>query len=293
MRYRYLFGATALITIGCPQLAYANCTFRYDTEVAEVTGEAKLGLAVKAAQDVANQLESALGVTPAPKNFSLKGNYSITAAGGLAESAYSETAKAFFACVRQNIKADPAKVQALDAAEKKLVLQLNRYFDIGRWQPANIEARDSIRDELEAETRGTPIFDSTEIDKFLPKPNFDTIKIVSAMGDLAVPGFNLTGCGGIVTRSIKKVDPSILDALGTVRATVLTFLSGDQSSASIDLWIFASTQMSSQMTAGQIGESGTVNPALVTCVQNQVKVLQDAAAKNKAPVPVVTATDAN
>jgi hypothetical protein len=290
VKYSLLLITTAVVALGCPQPARADCTFRYDTKLAEAAGDAKLGLAVRSAQNVVNQVESALGASNTPQKFSLKGSYSISAAGGLAESAYTETARAFFACAREKMAADPAKTKILDTAEKDLVLTLNSFFDVGRWQPENIDARDALRKQLADAPSIAPLFSTAEINKVLPSPAFDTVKIVSLMGDAKIPGVDLGACGGLVFRSLKKVDPSILDALGTVRATVLAFLSGDQSGAKLDLWLFASTQMSKQIASSQTTEQVTATPALLTCVQSQAKAAQDAAAAvaNGKTTPPVT-----
>ena len=284
MKYSLMSAAVAAGAFFCPQLAHADCTFRYQSKLAEIAGEAKLEMASRTAQNIADQLASGLGESKSSKAVTIKAGYAISAAGGLAQDAYSETVRSFFTCAREKLQADPVKVKALDNAEKDFILTLDRYFDIGRWQPENTEERDAIRDQLAEETAGIPHFSAAEIDKILPNPNFDTVKITTLLANASIPGVNLEACGGFMTRSMRKIDPSILAKLGTIRATVLTFLTGDQSSAKLDLWIFAGSQMSRQMTASQVEERiPAVTPALVKCVQDQAKDLQDALVKSETP----------
>lgn len=250
------------------------CEFRYATQLAEVSGEAKLQLAANALRDVTNQLESGLGDRTGSREVQLGAGYSISAASGLAQGAYTETVNSFFQCLNEAYAGDPVKLKLLEDRRKELILTLDSYFDLGRWLPENVQMRDDKRDELQNEQSRPAPFASAEIDGKLPSPNFDTVSTVQIFSTIDLPGVNLDACGGFVKRSIRKVDPSVLSSLPLIRATIVNYLAGDDVGAKIDMWLFASEQMRRQMTQSRVEERVRVDPATISCLRNQTAAIE-------------------
>jgi hypothetical protein len=266
-----LKSALSIVTFAAASFAAdaSACEFRYATQLAEVSGEAKLQLAANALRDVTSQLESGLGDKTGSREVQLGAGYTISAAGGLAQGAYSETVDSFFQCLKEAYADDPAKLALLEERRKELIVTLDSYFDIGRWLPENVQRRDEKREELQSGKSRPAPFTLAEINSKLPRPNFDTVKAIQVFANLDLPGVNLDACGGFVKRSIRKVDASVLSSLPLIRATVVNYLAGDDAGAKIDMWLFASQQMSRQMIQSRVEEKIRIEAATISCLRDQ------------------------
>ncbi|SDC26129.1 hypothetical protein SAMN05444678_102118 [Sphingomonas sp. YR710] len=263
---------------------FAACTPpRYATQLAEAAGELRLEAQSTLLRGLANSLRSALGDDNSVAKASIGGRYAIAAAGGLASSAYSETLDDYFCVLGEKLGADATKKALLNKERLAMRATLLKYFDAGRWQPENTEARDKITDALIAETSAPPLFNMAEIDAALPDYNFDTLKISEIFGGVKVGDLVGVGaCGGLVYRSIRQIDPSVLADLQLVPVVISKWLAGDRASAKLDMWTFVSSQMSKQLTTASNIEKLTIDKPLISCIDNAAQAAEQKMEEKKA-----------
>lgn len=264
--------------------AFAACEApRYATQLAEAGGELRLEAQASLLRSLSNSLRSALGDKGSLANASIGGRYAITAAGGLASSAYAETVDAYFCVLDEKLGKDAVKKALLEKERLAMRGTLLKYFDAGRWQPDNTEARDKITDDLVAENSPTPPFNLVEILATMPKYNFDTLKIMEIFGSFKVADLiGVGGCGGLAYRSIRRIDPSVLADLQMIQVVMTKWLAGDRASAKLDMWTFVSSQMGKQLTTAADTEKLTIDQPLISCIDNAAKAAETKLVEKKA-----------
>lgn len=242
---------------------------RYATKLAEASGELRLEAQASLLRGLSNSLRSLLGEKETLANASIGGRYAIAAAGGLASSAYGETIDAYFCALDNKVGTDPAKKALLEKERRAMRATLLKFFDAGRWQPENTDARDEISDELVDETSPPASFTITEIQAAIPKYNFDTLKISQIFGSVKIGDLvGVSGCGGLAYRSIRRIDPSVLSDLQLVPVVITKWLAGDRASAKLDMWAFVSAQMGKQLTTAADFEKLKIDETLIHCVDS-------------------------
>lgn len=288
-----IFAAISAVLVATP--SFAACQLRYATRLAEAALTAQATIRAEALRNVAAQLENGLGDRPSA-NVALAARYSMTAAGGLALEAYSETVEGFLCTLQERMADRPDQVERLRREYRAIVLTLDRFFDPGRWQLDAIAARDALRLELENAPVEAPRFAAAEIDAGLPNPNFDTVQLRQITVNVTIPSV-IEGsiCGGLVRRSVRRVEPQILASLGNIRPMLTKWLSGDRASARLDLWLFASAQMTRQLTRASVTpEQIPVTPEFLACVEQarDIAATEQQATQPPAQAPAVAATPA-
>lgn len=292
MARRWLFAIP--VFFGCtlaPAAAQANCEFRYASKWAEVAGTIEADLKAEALKAVSSGLQSTLG-DKASATAKLDARYSIMGAGGMAEEAYSETVSDYLCKLRERWAGEPEKLAKLDEAGRQIDLVLSRYFDVGLYIGEGTYAlRDGIRKELAEMKPSPPPFSAVEIDRLLPNPNFDLVKITNLTANADLPGVaGIETCLGFVRRSIRKVDGSVLSGLSMIRPMLIKWLGGDNVSARLDMWRFATNRMTAQVIAANRTEDVVVTPPFLACVKKAeaAAVQEQANAHQQVPQPATT-----
>ena len=267
MRYLVRYATGVLAVAGFAGVASAQCEIRYSSRLAEAALTARADIKARAIQSVADRLEAGLGERTSA-TVGLDARYTIFAAGGMAQEAYSETVDGFLCEVARRYRDDPEKLEKIQSAYRDIVLTLDEYFDPGLWQLDQMAARSALRERLRTAAAEAPLFPA-EVASALPNPNFDLVKLREVTANVTIPQVVQGSiCAGVVQRSIRRVEPGLLASLGRIRPMLAKWLSGDRASARLDLWLFASQQMTSQLTrAAAPAEQVATTPAMLACVR--------------------------
>lgn len=293
MSFRIYVVATAAIVSGwATPSAGQECQLRYASQLAEAAATAQAEIKADALRSVAGQLEASLG-DRTRATVALDARYSVTAAGGLAQEAYGETVDGFLCNLERSWTDQPEQVARLNRAHRDILLMLDEYFDPALWQIDALQLRTELRNRLRDAPAEPPLFPATAI-ATLPNPNFDEVRLRQISVSVEVPSvIEGKACAGMVRRSIRRVQPEVLASLSQIRPTLVKWLSGDRTSARLDLWRFASAQMSRQLTQSQTAvERLDVTPDFLACVQQaRDAAVAEAAAAPKPPQQAVGTTD--
>lgn len=253
--------------------AYADdCTFRYSTQIANRAAKIDASVSAQALRAISSDLASAIGENKPSAEIGYE--YSISAAGGAAREAYSETIVNGYLCsLREKFKTDPAKLQAIDDAEIALTQALDDYYMYDVWMGSESGAkRDAIKAQIRNSSAATGPLSLADAEAGLPKKDFDTVTLRNRVLNVTVPGVTtVDGCYGVVESSIRKVEPSTLSSLGLIRPMLIKYMSGNQKLALNQIWMFVSGSMNQQMMTANQKTSVPATPETLACV-NKAKV---------------------
>lgn len=242
-----------------------DCSPIYSARLAEAAVVARARLKSETARNLANQLDSVLGDND-NVTASLDARYSVVAAGGLMQSAYSSTIESYFCFLEKKWADDPNKLGEIEDARSEIDGALQDYFDASVWQIDAFERRRSIRRELENEAN-THRFGIGEISSVLPKHNFDTVRLREITASANFPGFEASICAGILKRSIRAVDPTMLSELQAVRGMIIDYLERSKKRGKIQIWKTVNSFMNDQLTLSQVRTEEPLTRDKVVCVQ--------------------------
>lgn len=249
-----------------------DCEPLYSQRIAEAAIVAEARLSSEAARSLANQLDSALGDRDAI-DASLDARYSVVAAGGLMQSAYLSTIGSYFCYLEVEWANDPEKLEVLDEARNDLIDSLEDMFDADVWQIGARDIRRELRGELRnGERRGR--FERGVVTEILPEHNFDRVKLTEITARANFPGVDLGICAGILQRSIRAVDPTMLAELQGARRVVINFLERSERNANLRMWRTVNAYMNDQLSLSQVTRNEPLTREQVVCVN---RVAQEAA----------------
>ncbi len=293
MKYMSITVASICLCLAVEAKAEECPPMRYATQLAEASGQLRAKAQSKLLSSLASRLRAERGDKTGTVKADIGGRYAVAAAGGLAQTAYSETITTYFCKLREEFVGSPAKVTSLKQEEIEMKLSLLKYFDIGRWQISAIEARDEMGEDIESADHPASIFSVAEISSAMPDYTFDTLKIYEIFGGFSVGDtLGVEGCGGIVTRSVRQIHPSVLSDLEYMQYIISQWLASDKKSAQLELWNRVNAQMTAQLVRSQNEEELRINDSLISCVEKAAQAAEAKAQEevaSPAPTPATPA----
>lgn len=273
---KVLIAAIFASSFSSAAFAQDQCEFRYSTQLSKRAAKISATVSAEALRAISNDLATAVGQKQ--PNATINYQYSISAAGGVAQEAYNDTITRGFLCtLEEKFKNDPTKSEAIINAGTEFILKLDSFFDYSTWNgPESLKRRDQLKSEIQAMPTTAGPLSSTDAQAGLPNVVFDTAKIKSLTAEVAVPGL-ATGdaCYGVVESSIRKVSPDVLANLGLIRPILIKYMSGNQKQAMLQAWALVSSAMNKQFAPANQATTIPATDAMLLCV-NKAKAAAEA-----------------
>ncbi len=265
--------AAMLSMLGTAANAEKRCPRpRYAAEIAAASVQAEAQ--AKALKNLSKSVTKALGSNPSVE-VQLRGSYSVSAGGDLAQEAYASTADEIFCYLEQAFSKDPDKLSELIQQKQEFGSLTEEYFDLDLWQVGAGAKRSEIRTQLSSRKARSAPFSGQEkaLLAAIPEFNFDRVRTVNFSISAEVAKKASGGvCATLVQASIRQVNPSVLSALQQIRSTLIDWLARNDVQARRTVWRYASAQMNH--AAMQSAPPVTITPAVAACVAEAAKVAE-------------------
>ncbi len=282
---RHVCWLSGLLAAALATTAQAKCVKpSYAAELSSAAIQAQAQ--AKALENLSQAVTKVLGDKPSA-TMVVKANFTVSAAGEVAQGAYATTADEIFCYLREAAATDPARLQEIETQQREFEALIDEYFDFELWQVGSGAQRKAIRDDLTTrKPRTAPLAgQETALLAAIPEFNFDRVKTVNFSVSAEVSsGLTAGVCTNLVQASIRQVNPSVLASLQRLRGTIVEWLARDDVRARSEVWKFASAQMN--YAASQSAASMTVNPAVAACVTKAAEIAAKEAEKVAAPPKV-------
>ncbi|WP_395645088.1 hypothetical protein [Terricaulis sp.] len=234
-------------------------------------------------------------------NISLDARIVNSAVGGFAQQALMDTLDNYFCRLRASLPEE--RRAALDTtqlqAREMMISSFNPVvYNLSAAQ--TVEERQAEYQEARAENRelrdGLPalraVMTQAEASAVLPAFNYTTITRAQVFVEGSIsPRLQGQVCMGMVRKSIRAVDPSILEALDKMRMNIIWWVSGRATMAEQDWRLLASQTYRRQSRITPEAEQVVIDPQFTTCLAD-ARAAGEATVSGETPTAEATETTA-